>query len=343
MRIAQIAPPWISVPPAGYGGIEWVVQQLCDGLVAGGHEVTLYATGDSHTSARLKSIFPRQQPERMHQTAFEVRHAAFALVDHAEFDVIHDHTAFCVLATGRHLPTPLVHTVHCSFNDVTLPFYTQFRDAAAFVSISDYQRTMAPDGMTWAATVYNAVDVHTWPFASAKKDYLLAFGRICEEKGFHLAIEVARRTGLRLVMAGVVQPAYRDYYERVVAPQIDDQIVFVGEVDELRKRELFAGAKAFLFPVLWPEPFGLVMIEALATGTPVIALRDGAVAEVLEHGSTGFVCDDVDGMCRAVSRLDEIDPAACRAAVERRFSVERMVGGYERVYRQTLRRAPGTR
>lgn len=324
------------MPPAGYGGIEWVVQQLCDGLVERGHDVTLYATGDSHTAARLRCIYERQQPERMHQTAFEARHAAFALADQADFEVIHDHTGFCVLAAGQFLATPLVHTVHCAFDDVTIPFYRQFREAAAFVSISDYQRTLAPQGMRWAATVYNAVDVPTWPYRADKQDYLLAFGRVCEAKGFHVAIEVARRTGHRLVMAGVVQPAYREYFERVVAPELDDQITYLGEVDDTRKRELFAGARGFLFPVLWPEPFGLVMLEALATGTPVVALRDGAVEEVVDHGSTGFVCEDVEDMIAAVGRLHEIDAAVCRSTVEERFSVERMLSCYERVYRSVL-------
>ena len=343
MRIAQIAPPWISVPPDGYGGIEWVVQQLCDGLVDRGHEVTLYATGDSHTKARLKALFPVQQPERMHETPIEARHAAFALGDIAAqgYDVIHDHTGFCVLSATAALssPAPLAHTVHCAFDEVAFPFYQQFRDAAAFVSISEYQRTLAPTGMTWAGTVYNAVEVDSWPFRAEKDDYLLAFGRLCEAKGFHVAIEVARRSGHRLLMAGALQEAYRPWVEEHIVPELDDQIVYLGEVDDARKRELFAGAKAFLFPVLWPEPFGLVMIEAMATGTPTIAFPDGAVPEVLDDGKTGFIVPDADGIIAALDRLGEIDPESCRRVARERFGVEKMVAAYETLYAGLVVRA----
>ena len=164
----------------------------------------------------------------------------------------------------------MVHTVHCAFDPAAYGFYEQFRDAVGYVSISDFQRTLGPAGMRWAATVYNALPVDGWPYRERKDDYLLAFGRVCEDKGFHLAIEVARRTGSRLLMAGVVQEWYRDYFEQRIAPEIDDeQIVYLGEVSDAQKRELFAGARAFVFPILWPEPFGIVMIEAMAAGTPV--------------------------------------------------------------------------
>jgi glycosyltransferase involved in cell wall biosynthesis len=347
MRIAQIAPPWVSVPPSGYGGIEWVVQQLCDGLVERGHEVTLYATGDSQTKARLQSLFARQQPERMHDTSLEARHAAFALAGIAAdgYDVMHDHTGFCVLSACAALgaPAPLVHTVHCAFDEIAFPFYEQFRTAAAFVSISDYQRTLAPAGMRWAGTVYNAVDVETWPFRERKDDYLLAFGRLCEAKGFHIAIEVARRSGHRLIMAGALQEAYRPWVEEHIFPQLDEQIVYLGEVDDARKRELFAGAKAFLFPVLWPEPFGLVMLEAMACGTPTIAFPDGAVREVIEDGRTGFVVADTEAMLSALARVDEIDPYTCRRVASERFGVGRMVEAYERIYAAQTRDAAQTR
>jgi glycosyltransferase involved in cell wall biosynthesis len=192
--------------------------------------------------------------------------------------------------------------------------------------------------MRWAATVYNALPVDGWPYRERKDDYLLAFGRVCEDKGFHVAVEVARRTGSRLLMAGVVQEWNRAYFEQRIAPEIDDQqIVYLGEVSDAQKRDLFAGARAFLFPILWPEPFGIVMIEAMAAGTPVIALHDGSVPEVVQGGVGGFVCEDVDAMVAAVDRLDEIDPAACRASVADRFSVERMVGDYEGLYAELTR------
>jgi glycosyltransferase involved in cell wall biosynthesis len=335
MKIAQLAPPWISVPPEGYGGTEWVVKHLCDGLVDRGHDVHLFATRDSHTAAQLHALYDAQMPGRLGVTAFDARHVAWALdeIRAGGFDVVHDHSGFLAVAFGRDLQTRMVHTVHCAFDDVAYPFYEQFAQAAGYISISDFQRTMGPPEMRWEATVYNALPIEGWPYRDQKDDYLLAFGRICEEKGFHLAIEVAKRTDSRLVMAGVVQDWYRDYYEREVAPHVDgDQIVFLGEVTDDEKRELFAGARAFVFPILWPEPFGIVMIEAMAAGTPVLALRAGSVPEVVDEGVNGFVRDDIDGLVAAVGLVDQIDPDACRATVAERFSVARMAQDYEAVY-----------
>ena len=342
MKIAQIAPPWITVPPAGYGGTEWVVKHLCDGLTAAGHEVHLFATGDSRTLAVLHALYPRQLPEIMAlpgaMSSYEARH----VVDAAEtiradggFDVVHDHSGFQLPAFARYLGLPpLLHTIHCAFDTHARPFYEQFAGAASFATISDYQRSQGPADLNWAGTVYNALPVDGWPFRIHKDGYLLAFGRVSEAKGFHLAIDIARRSGRRLVMAGVVQEWYREYFRERVEPEIDgDQIVFEGEVTDERKRELFAGADAFVFPILWPEPFGLVMVEAMASGTPVIALRNGSVSEVVDDGVTGFVCDDVEEMLAAVDRLGEIDPYVCRRTVEERFSVAAMTVGYEALYR----------
>ncbi len=348
MKIAQIAPPWITVPPAGYGGTEWVVKHLCDGLTAAGHEVVLFASGDSRTPAELRALFPEPQTAMMAlpsaMTTYDARHVSFAveqILDDGDFDVVHDHSGFLLVAFSRFLDLPpVLHTVHCAFDAHAYPFYEQFRDDVAYASISDFQRSLAPPGMSWAGTVHNALPIAGWPLVTDKDDYLLAFGRVCDDKGFHLAIDVARRTGHRLIMAGVVQDWYRDYYEQRIKPQVDgERIVFEDEVSDERKHELFAHAKGFLFPIQWPEPFGLVMVEALATGTPVIALRNGSVDEVIDDGVTGFICDDVDQMVTAVGRLDEIDPHVCRATVERRFSVAAMTSGYEALYRELVRDA----
>jgi len=339
MRIAQIAPPWITVPPAGYGGTEWVVQQLCDGLTARGHDVVLYATGDSHTGAELCALFPRQMPEVMGQTAFDARHVSFAFADIEQqpFDIVHDHSGFLGIAFSRYLAPPMVHTVHCAFDSTAFGFYEQFKREVAYVGISEYQQSMGPAGMTWAGLAYNAIAVEQWPFTPQKDDYLLAFGRVCEAKGFHHSIEAAKRAGRRLIMAGVLQDQYRDYFEAKVEPLIDgEQIVYEGEVSDERKRELFAHAHAFLFPITWAEPFGLVMIEAMACGTPVVAMRQGSVPEVVDDGVTGFVVDDFEDFVAAVGRVGEIDPAVCRRTVEERFTVQRMVADYEAIYRRVL-------
>jgi glycosyltransferase involved in cell wall biosynthesis len=343
MRIAQLAPPWITVPPAGYGGTEWVVQQLCDGLAERGHEVRLYATGDSHTAAELCALFPEQMPDRIGVTPFDARHTSFAFADieQSEFDLIHDHSGFIAVAFSRYLATPMVHTVHCAFDEFTMGFYEQFARDVGYIGISEYQQSMAPAGMDWAGIAYNAIPAEQWPYTTEKDDYLLAFGRVCEAKGFHHSIATAKRLGRKLIMAGVLQEPYRAYFEECIAPEIDgEQIVYEGEVSMDRKRELFAQASAFLFPITWPEPFGLVMIEAMACGTPVVAMRQGSVPEVVDDGKTGFVvdADDLDAFVAAVGRVGEIDPAVCRRTVEERFTVERMVADYEAVYRRYLER-----
>ena len=343
MHIAQLAPPWITVPPEGYGGTEWVVQQLCDGLTARGHDVRLYATGDSHTAAELCALFPEQMPDRIGVTPYDARQVSFAFADieQGEFDLVHDHSGFLGVAFSRYLATPMVHTVHCAFDEYAYGFYEQFAREVGYICISEYQRSMAPPGMDWAGLAYNAIAVEQWPCTPEKDDYLLAFGRVCEAKGFHHSIETAKRLGRKLIMAGVLQEPYREYFEEKIAPHIDgEQIVYEGEVSDARKRELFAHAHAFLFPITWPEPFGLVMIEAMACGTPVVAMRQGSVPEVVDEGVTGFVvdADDLDAFVAAVGRVGEIDPAVSRRTVEERFTVERMVAEYEAIYRRYLER-----
>ena len=216
MRIAQLAPPWITVPPAGYGGTEWVVQQLCDGLTERGHDVRLYATGDSHTAAELCSLFPKQMPDRIGVTPFDAGHTSFAFADieQSEFDLIHDHSGFIAVAFSRYLATPMVHTVHCAFDDYTYGFYGQFAREVGYIGISEYQQSMAPPGMDWAGIAYNAIPAEQWPYTTEKDDYLLAFGRVCEAKGFHNSIETAKRLDRKLIMAGVLQEPYREYFEK---------------------------------------------------------------------------------------------------------------------------------
>ncbi len=336
MKIAMLAPPWIKIPPAGYGGIEWVVHYLTDAMVDQGHDVTLFAAGNSSTKAKLVAVFPGEMPDRIGQTMYEVKQVASCFRQAGGFDVIHDHSGFSAVPFASLIETPVVHTLHGPFSGDICPFYETFHDSAHYVAISEYQRSCCP-GLQYAGTVYNPIDINNWPFRDRdeKEDYLLAFGRLCAEKGFHTAVEVAKRTGNRLIIAGAVQHVYRDYYETVIKPQVDgDQIRFVGEVSLTEKWNLFSKAKAFLFPIEWPEPFGLVMIEAMACGTPVLAFPEGSVPEVVSDGVTGFVVGDVDEMVDRLGGIDEIDAAACRRYVQEKFSVSKAADGYERIYRE---------
>lgn len=338
MKIAMLAPPWIKIPPAGYGGIEWVIHYITDELSGRGHDVTLFAAGDSTTRAKLVATFPEQLPDRIGETMYEVQHVATCLRRAGEFEIIHDHSGFAALAAAAYLKTPLVHTLHGPFSADICRFYQDFRDAAHYVAISEYQCRCC-DGLNYAGTVYNPIDTEAWPFRGReeKEDYLLAFGRLCTEKGFHTAIEVARRTGRRLVVAGTIQHHYRDYYETVIKPQIDgEQVRFVGEVSLTEKWNLFSKAEAFLFPIEWPEPFGLVMIESMAAGTPVLAFPEGSVPEVVVDGITGFIVNNVDEMVACLDKLGQIDPRACRQHVQEKFSVKKATDGYEEVYRKVL-------
>ncbi|MHB1362058.1 MAG: glycosyltransferase family 4 protein [Thermoleophilia bacterium] len=336
MKIAMLAPPWIKIPPAGYGGIEWVVHYLTEELIQRGNDVTLFATGDSTTTAKLVSTFDEQMPDRIGVTLYDLQHVANCLRRSGDFDVIHDHSGFSAVAFAEFIDTPIVHTLHGPFTPDICRFYSNFRNSAHYVSISDYQRSCCPN-LQHAGTVYNPIDIQGWPYRGKeeKENYVLAFGRLCADKGFHTAIEVAKSAGENLVIAGAIQHQNRDYYETLIKPQVDGgQIKFVGEVSLTEKWNLFAKAKAFLFPIQWPEPFGLVMIEAMAAGTPVIAFSEGSVPEVVADGVSGFLVDDAREMVEALGRLDEIDPAACREYVQEKFSVSKCTDGYEHVYRE---------
>lgn len=340
MRVAVVAPPWIPVPPHGYGGIEWVVSLLVEELVERGHHVTLFASGGSRTKAELISVFDEAPTARMHENVADARHAAAVFREIRlragtpdAFDVVHDHSACIVLAAAGLLPVPVVHTLHGAFTPEMKRFYSHVADDAIYVAISETQRLGMPE-LPVAAIVPNSVDIGGFTFRREKDDYLLCLGRVSRPKGQDVAIQIAKAAGLPLVLAGKVDPGDdTEYFDEAILPHVDGQMVrFEGEVPDDRKRELMAGARAMLFPIRWREPFGLVMIEALASGTPVIATRYGAVPEVIRDGVTGFIVDDPGAMPAALGRLDEIDPAACRADAEARFSPAVMAGGYERVY-----------
>ncbi|MDB5097149.1 MAG: glycosyltransferase [Cyanobacteria bacterium RYN_339] len=336
MRIAVLAPIWERVPPPAYGGIETVVYLLVEGLVAAGHDVTLFATGDSRTSARLVAIVPRALREQVLPAHLcqphEALQALACLERAAEFDVIHNHAGYLPLLGARGTPTPMLTTLHGAFNEHNRAFFAQCA-GLPFVSISDAQRVGGPS-LAYQATVYNGIDTDAYDLAP-KGRYLLNLGRISPEKGTHLAIQVARRAGLPLVIAAKVDPCDQAYFEREVQPHLDgEQVRFVGEVGGAAKAAWLAGAVALVHPVTWPEPFGLVMAEAMAAGTPVLATPRGSVPEVVEPHVTGWIAEDVDALAAAVPRVAALDPSAIRRRAVERFGAGRMVAGYEQIYMQ---------
>ena len=337
MKIAQIAPPWIAVPPPGYGGIEWVVALLADELAARGHDVTLFASGGSVTKARLESVFdPAPGPTKIGDTYLEVLHAFNAYEHAAEFDVIHDHSGMVGLAIAARAGIDVVHTVHGPLVDDALHWYRMLTGRVNFVAISDSQKKPGPD-LSWAGRVYNGIPVERYPFREDKEDFLLFVGRVNREKGPEVAVEVAKRAGARLVMAVAIKEKFeQEYWDVNVAPNLTGKEEILGEITVEEKADLMSRARAVLFPIQWEEPFGLVMAEANACGTPVLAFPRGAAPEVIADGETGFMCADVNEMAAALARVGEIDPHACRARVEKMFSAQAMTAGYEDVYRKLL-------
>ena len=337
MRIAQICPPWLAVPPKGYGGIEWVVALLADGLVEAGHDVTLFATGDSRTKARLEYVFEEAPGSRqINEPILDTTHTLYALRDARDrFDVLHVHTPFSALAASIETGVPTVHTLHGSFTPEMKQLYALIRDRAWYVAISEAQRGFDPD-LRYAGVVYNGIDMDFYPLREDKDDFVLFLGRAAPEKGWRRAIDAAKLAGERLVSAvKIAHPTEEEEWETNIRPVLPADFEVMGEIDQVAKVDLIRRAKAVLFPIDWQEPFGLVMTEAMACGTPVIATPRGSVPEVIEDGVTGWIVD-VDRYpeeaAERLGRLGEIDPSACRERVRRIFSKASMVAGYERVF-----------
>jgi glycosyltransferase involved in cell wall biosynthesis len=339
MRIAQIAPLYESVPPHGYGGTERVVSYLTEQLVAEGHDVTLFASGDSKTSARLVSAAPEALRLSPTQTAPLIPHLVMLerVFKGAEnFDVIHAHVDALCLPFARRAAVPVVSTLHGRLDlEELVPLYDEYADQW-LVSISDSQREPLPEAR-WIATVHHGLPRDLYRFHERPESYLAFIGRISPEKRVDRAIEIAIRSHRKLRIAAKVDRADTEYFEERIEPMLRHPLVeWVGEVDDAAKDDFIGNASALLFPIDWPEPFGLTMIEALACGTPVIAWQHGSVSEVLEHGVTGFLCDDVGAAARAVQHVDRLSRRTCREEFERRFTAERMAADYVAIYEQLV-------
>ncbi|MFC4060790.1 glycosyltransferase family 4 protein [Planomonospora corallina] len=335
LRIVMVAPPWYEVPPRGYGGIESVLAELITGLSRRGHEVTLVGAGRSDTPARFLRTYTSPPSERIGQALPEVLHAARAydMIAGIDADVVHDHSLAGPLTAGAR-PVPTVVTCHHEVDGEFGGYYRALGTSVSMVAISEAQRRIAPD-LNWAGVVHNAVETGSFPFREHKEDWVLWLGRFNQDKGAHLAVDAARAAGRRILLAGrITEPGEQEYFDHKVRPRLGPDALYIGEADAARKRELLAAARCLLFPIQWEEPFGMVMIEAMACGTPVVALGRGAVPEVVVDGLTGFVRSRPEELAEAVEAVGALDPRDCRARVRSRFDVEVMAEGYERIYRR---------
>jgi glycosyltransferase involved in cell wall biosynthesis len=339
MRIAQIAPIVERVPPKKYGGTERMVHALTEELVKRGHEVTLFASGDSITSARLESVYPRGIREAKIKDLYGVNpwtllNIGLAYEMQDEFDIIHDHLAPISLPTANISTTPVVMTMHGAFNAQNKILF-QTMHGPHVVTISESQMYSLPS-LNHAGTVYNGLPMEDYPFGEEMGEYLLYVGRISLEKGVHFAIEVAQQLDLPLILAAKVDRQDEAYFKEYIEPRLSDRIQWIGEVDETDRNKLMMNARCFLHPVTWREPFGLALIEAMACGCPVVAFDKGSIPEIIDTGVTGYVVQDLDTMIEAVENIGTIDRKICRERALNNFSATKMADGYEAVYIKIL-------
>jgi glycosyltransferase involved in cell wall biosynthesis len=328
-RVAILSPIAWRTPPRQYGAWETVASNVTEGLVSRGWNVTLFATGDSVTQAQLHAVVDKgyEEDPAADSKVAEYLHISEAFEHAGEFDLIHSHYDFMPLSYTRLIKTPVLTTIHGFSSVKIMPMYQKYHDGY-FVSVSDSDRAI---GLNYLATVYNGIDLSLYPFQECGGDNLIFLGRIHPDKGVHLAIEVARLSGMRLIIAGIIQD--KGYFREQIEPYLDDQnILYIGPVDGEGKNELFARARVLLHLNTIPERFGLVLVEANAAGVPVIAMDLGSCREVIKDGQTGLLVSTVAEAVRAVGRISEIDRRACRSRVQEHFSIETMVEGYERVY-----------
>ena len=327
------------MPPGSYGGIELMCFWLVEGLLARGHEVVLIGADQDGTEADFISTYENAPSERLGEPFPEVVHAARAAVALRELDpqIVHDNSLAGPLL-GFNGKVETIVTAHGPIEGDILRYYRLLSEAVHMVAISDAQRKLAPD-LSWAGTVHNAIRVEEYPFVEEKEDFVLFLGRFNADKGAHRAIDAAKAAGTPIVLAGKCsEPAEKEYFEREVRPRLGPNVEWFGEADTEQKKDLFSRARCLVFPIEWQEPFGLVMVEAMACGTPVVGTSWGSVPEVVEDGITGFVVEDAADLPAAIERSREIEPAACRRRAEDHFDVENMVTGYENVFRAVIER-----
>jgi glycosyltransferase involved in cell wall biosynthesis len=339
MRIAQISPLYESVPPKLYGGTERVVYNLTEELIARGHDVTLFASGDSVTNARLRSVCKnalRMDDDCIDPIIYHYTMMEMVEKESPEFDIIHAHIDYMYFPIMRRSKNLYITTLHGRLDIPELePLFREYSEIP-LVSISDSQRKPVP-GSNWMGTVYHGLPLDLYTFNRTGGNYLVFVGRVSPEKRIDRAIEIAKEAGIMIRIAAKIDKVDRDYYESKIAPLLDHPLVdFIGEVGEKEKEELLGNALGLLYPIDWPEPFGLAMIEAMACGTPVVAYNCGSVPEVVDEGLTGFVVNSHREAVAAVKKLSQLDRKICRSVFEKRFSAKRMVDDYLAIYESMI-------
>ena len=334
MRIAMLSPIAWRTPPRHYGPWESVVSLITEGLVAEGHDVTLFATGDSETSAKLRAVCPvgYEEDPSINAKVWEALHIS-ELFDHADdFDIIHNNFDFLPLTYAGLTDTPVITTIHGFSSSDILPVYKKYNGRVNYVSISDADRSPELD---YVQTIYHGIDLQQFDYQPEPDNYLLFFGRIHPDKGAKEAIEIAKACNKPLIIAGIIQD--QDYYEQYVEPHLDDnKVIFIGSVGSVQRSMVLGKASALLHPINFDEPFGLSIVEAMACGTPVIAFNRGSMPEIIEHGVNGYLVSDCEEAIEHVDRIEDINRADCRQTVEDRFTVGRMVEQYIEVYSQMM-------
>ncbi|MGC9670834.1 glycosyltransferase family 4 protein [Planosporangium sp. 12N6] len=337
----MVVPPWYELPPSGYGGIELICAALVDALCARGHDVTMFGAGQrTGTAARFVSTAEEPQFERLGEAMPEVLHAARVgrLLADSHFDVVHDHSLSGPLTAG-HRGTPTVVTVHGPADGELGDYYAALGEHIHPVAISDSQRRQRPE-LRWAATIHNAIDPNQFVAAHTGDGPVIWLARFSPDKGPDLAIQACREAGLPLILAGKCnEPGERRYLDEVIRPMLADDVELIVNGDRTTTNHLLTQARCLIMPIRWHEPFGMVMIEAMASGTPVVAMRRGSVPEIVRPGTTGFICDDPDELPEALHRVKELDPDDCVAHARSAFGAQRMARRYERVYRQAIAHA----
>jgi len=341
MKVALVAPQFEAIPPVGYGGTELVVANIAQGLMSKGHDVTVYASADSKTKAKVRPVAPKAL-WKCKRASSPMQYLALELdmlqEDEGKYDIIHNHIDYNLFILTRFLKTPIVTTFHGPINrKEQIALYRRFNKTNNFVSISNDQRRDAKD-LNWVGTVYNGIDTNLYSLAkNPKRNYLLWLGRAADIKGPDLAIKIAKKFGMKLKLVTRVNPDEEEFFNKFLKPHIDgERIEFIGEVSQKERVKLYQNAYATLMPNRWREPFGLVMTESLACGTPVVGTPLGSIPEIIEEGKVGFLGKDVDIIAKKLNGIEKINSSDCRARIENLFSIEVMAEGYEKVYKKVL-------